>query len=270
MRRRLSKGLSANLNYQYAIERGSAFDGFSFGRTMVDQGNVRHAFKTQWDWTIPVGRGQRFGANLNPILEGIVGGWSLNGVGRVQARTLNLGQRAARRHDGGRADGPLQIRGPAERIRRPDGVRAARRHHPQHASGVEHQLHVRDRLLDEPRCSRGKYIAPPNSADCIQVRAGDCAPRTVIIRTPFFTRFDIGVTKKFALKGRTNFEVRLDMLNLFDNINFDPVDLDDNAAGVCDVGEPVPGDDRLSRSEQHLRPGRPPRPADVPHQLVVQ
>jgi hypothetical protein len=32
LRRRLSKGLSANVNYQYAIEAGSAFDGFSFGR----------------------------------------------------------------------------------------------------------------------------------------------------------------------------------------------------------------------------------------------
>lgn len=61
MRRRMSNGLQANINYQYAIERGSAFDGFSFGRTMVTGGNVRHAVKSQWDWRIPVGRGMRFG-----------------------------------------------------------------------------------------------------------------------------------------------------------------------------------------------------------------
>jgi hypothetical protein len=91
LRRRLSRGLSASGSYQYAIERGSAFDGFSFGRTMVNGGNVRHAIKGQWDWTIPVGRGQRFGANMHPVLDAILGGWSMNGVGRIQARTMNFG-----------------------------------------------------------------------------------------------------------------------------------------------------------------------------------
>ena len=57
----------------------------------MDAPNVRHAIKTQWDWTIPVGRGQRFGANMHPILDGILGGWSMNGVGRIQANTVNFG-----------------------------------------------------------------------------------------------------------------------------------------------------------------------------------
>ena len=39
----------------------------------------------------------------------------------------------------------------------------------------------------------GRYIAPANSADCIQIRAGDCAPRTLLVRAPLFTRFDVGV-----------------------------------------------------------------------------
>jgi hypothetical protein len=70
----------------------------------------------------------------------------------------------------------------------------------------------------------GRYIAPANSADCVQLKAGDCAPRTLLIRAPFFTRVDIGVTKRFRLRGNTNFELRADVLNLFDNINFFPVD----------------------------------------------
>ena len=52
LRRRLSKGFSANVNYQYAFEGGSQFDGFSFGRAWTDipvTGNptVRHAIKFQ-------------------------------------------------------------------------------------------------------------------------------------------------------------------------------------------------------------------------------
>ena len=69
----------------------------------------------------------------------------------------------------------------------------------------------------------GRYIAPANSADCIQLKAGDCAPRTLLIRAPFFTRFDIGVTKRIPIGGSVNFEFRADVLNVFDNINFDPV-----------------------------------------------
>ena len=68
----------------------------------------------------------------------------------------------------------------------------------------------------------GRYFAPANSADCIQLKAGDCAPRTLLIKTPFFTRFDIGVGKKFPIHGRTNFELRIDILNVLDNINFNP------------------------------------------------
>ena len=228
LRRRLSKGLSANINYQYARERGSAFDGFAFGREMAEQGNVRHAFKTQWDWTIPVGRGQRFGSNMNALLDGILGGWSMNGVGRFQARTLNLGN-------------VNLVNMTVDELT--DLYKYETR---SNASGVQTVfalpediiLNTRRAFSIDPRtptgysatlgAPEGKYIAPANSADCIQIKAGECAPRTVIIRTPFFTRFDIGVTKKFPLKGTSNFELRFDVLNVFDNINYNPVDLDDN------------------------------------------
>jgi hypothetical protein len=233
LRRRLSRGLALNVNYQYAIERGSAFDGFSFGRTMVDQGNVRHAIKTTWDWTIPVGRGQRFGTDLNPILDGIVGGWSLNGVGRVQARTINLGNvrlvgmSVGELTDLYRYEVRPNSAGIPTVFALPDDIILNTR---RAFSTSSTTLDGYSTALGAPE---GRYIAPANSKDCIQVRAGDCAPRTVIIRTPFFTRFDIGVTKKFPIKGTTNFEVRFDVLNLFDNINFDPVDLDDNPQGTA-------------------------------------
>ncbi|HEX6973496.1 MAG TPA: hypothetical protein VF147_03800, partial [Vicinamibacterales bacterium] len=69
----------------------------------------------------------------------------------------------------------------------------------------------------------GRYIAPANSASCIQIRAGDCAPRSVMVLAPWFKRVDLGATKRFDLVGRTNIEVRFDVLNLFDNPNFNPV-----------------------------------------------
>ena len=37
----------------------------------------------------------------------------------------------------------------------------------------------------------GRYIAPANYPGCIQLVAGDCAPRTLLIRAPWFARVDV-------------------------------------------------------------------------------
>jgi hypothetical protein len=224
LRRRLSRGLSASANYQYAIERGSAFDGFSFGRTMVSSGNVRHAIKGQWDWTIPVGRGQRFGANMHPVLDAILGGWSMNGVGRIQAATVNFG--------GVRLVGMTldELTGMYKFYRKTNAT----------TGRTEIWMLPDDVILNTRRAfttsatsatgygslgvPEGRYIAPANTAECFQIRAGDCGvPRSVLVRAPWFTRIDVGVTKRFNLRGTMNVEVRGDVLNLFDNINFNPV-----------------------------------------------
>ncbi|HEY0876733.1 MAG TPA: carboxypeptidase regulatory-like domain-containing protein [Vicinamibacterales bacterium] len=234
VRRRLSRGLSANINYQYAIERGSAFDGFKYGRKMVDQGNVRHAIKTNWDWTVPVGRGQRFGANLNPVLEGILGGWSINGVGRIQARTVNFGnvRMVGMTHDELQEMYKHEIRiNPSNGLPTvymlPDDVILNTRR----AFSIDPNSVTGYSALGVPE---GRYFAPAEFGDCVELRSsgGDCAPSTRLVRAPWFTRFDIGVTKKFPIKGTTEIEVRLDVLNVFDNINFDPVANPGSGAGI--------------------------------------
>ncbi len=224
VRRRLSRGLSANASYQYAIEGGSAFDGFSFGRTMEAAGNVRHAFKFQTDWTLPVGRGQRYGANMHPILDGILGGWSVNAVGRIQARTLDFGNV---RLVGMTVDELTDMykfyrrtnasTGRTEIWMLPEDVILNTRR----AYSISNT--TADGYSSSLGAPTGRYIAPANTESCQQIRAGDCAPRTTLVRAPWFTRIDIGVTKRFTIKGNMNLEVRGDVLNLFDNINFNPV-----------------------------------------------
>jgi hypothetical protein len=236
LRRRLSRGLLVNASYQYAIEGTSAFLGFRYGRVMNPNDNVRHAIKSQWNWTVPVGRGLRYGGNLHPVLDGIVGGWELSGAARIQARMVNFGNVRLV----GMSPKDVQkmykfdIRNnPANDLRTPymmpDDVilntRRAFNTSPTSPTGYSD--------LGVPE---GRYFAPANSADCIQLKAGDCAPRTLLIRAPFFTRVDIGVTKRFPIVGRTNAEVRFDLLNLFDNVNFDPVANPGNAATIFQTG----------------------------------
>ena len=223
VRRRLSKGLSANVNYQYAIEGGSAFDGFSFGRTMIPTASVRHAIKTQWDWTLPVGRGERFGSDMHPVANAIFGGWSFMGVGRIQARMVDFGN--------------VRLVGMTEKELQ-EMYKVDIRQNPDTGLTTVYML-PDDVILNTRRAwtissttptgystslgvPEGRYIAPANSADCIEIVNGDCAPRTVLIRAPWFTRFDVGVQKRFPIRGTMNFELRLDVLNVFDNINFNP------------------------------------------------
>ena len=223
LRRRLSRGLAINGSYQYALEGTSAFLGFHFGRVMNSNDNVRHAIKAQWDWRLPVGRGERFGGNMHPVLHGILGGWEFSGASRIQARMVDFG--AVRLV--GMTPKDLQKMYKFDLRVNPDTGLVTPYMLPDDVV-----LNTRRAFSTSPTspngysdlgAPEGRYMAPANSAGCIQLKAGDCAPRTLLIRAPFFTRVDVGVTKRFRLRGNTNFELRADMLNLFDNINFFPV-----------------------------------------------
>ena len=225
LRRRMSRGLQANVSYQYALEAGSTFLGFHFGRdSNPTNGSVRHAIKTQWDWTIPVGHGQRYGSGVNRFVNGVIGGWQFNGVGRIQARTSNFGN--VRLVGMTKKDVQKMYKwdvrvDPATGLKTvytmPDDVILNTRR--AFSSSSTSMSGYSDLGVPE-----GRYFAPPNSENCLQIKAGDCAPRTLVLRAPFFTRFDIGVTKKFPIAGRVNFELRADVLNVFDNVNFTVTD----------------------------------------------
>ena len=229
MRRRLANGFSANLNYTYAFEGGSQFDGFSFGRAWSDipvTGNptVRHAIKFQADWTLPFGRGERFGSDMGTIANALLGGWSVSSVGRFQVTAENLGN--------------VQLVGMSL-----DDLQELysfdRRTNP--STGIDEiWMLPEDIILNTRRAfstsnttpdgysaslgaPQGQYIAPPNSATCIQVKNGDCAPRNLQLLSPWFKKVDLGVAKRIDVGGSRNLEVRFDMLNIFNNPNYIPV-----------------------------------------------
>lgn len=241
LRRRLSKGFSANVNYQYALEGGSQFDGFSFGRSWSDipvTGNptVRHAIKFQADWTLPFGRGERFGSDMNPVLDAFAGGWSITGVGRMQRLLMDFGN--------------VNLVGMTK-----DDLQDMYKFYekPNPATNIDEVWMLpEDVILNTRRAfstsnvttdgystslgaPEGRYIAPANSASCIQVRNGDCAPRSVMVLAPWFRRFDVGAAKKIGVGGSKNVEVRFDMLNVFDTPNFTAVANPGNGATIFRV-----------------------------------
>lgn len=71
--------------------------------------------------------------------------------------------------------------------------------------------------------AEGRYIAPTNAVGCIQIKSGDCAPRSVLVRAPWFSKIDVGITKRLNVRGAADIELRGDVLNVFDSMNLNPV-----------------------------------------------
>lgn len=160
---------------------------------------------------------------MHPLLDGILGGWEFNGASRIQARMVDFGNV---RLVGFTAKDLQKMYKYDQRVNPDNGLLTP------YMLPDDVILNTRRAFSTSPTSltgysdlgvPEGRYIAPANGPDCVQLKAGDCAPRTVLIRAPFFTRVDIGVTKRFTIRGNTNFELRADLLNVFDNINFNPV-----------------------------------------------
>jgi hypothetical protein len=69
----------------------------------------------------------------------------------------------------------------------------------------------------------GRYAAPAGSAkggNCVQIIAGDCAPRHHYFRGPMFMKFDLSLVKQIRFSERRSFELRGEFLNAFNQINF--------------------------------------------------
>jgi hypothetical protein len=70
----------------------------------------------------------------------------------------------------------------------------------------------------------GKYIGPASDPSCIFLFTGDCgAADQIMIQAPSFVRFDMRVKKKFPFGRKAYFELDVEVLNVFDNVNFNYV-----------------------------------------------
>ena len=225
LRKRLSQGLQFASSYTFG--RAYELDRYSFRKPFEPvmqtgtDGGVAHAFKGNWVWELPFGSGYRWGSGLGPVLDRVVAGWSLDGVVRVQTgEMLNFGN--------------VRLVGMTEgEFRRMVGLR----------SGADGHLYILpDDVIDNTVKAfslsatsatgygasgppSGRYIAPANGPDCIEVAPGygDCGGRSLVVTGPRFVRFDLGVAKRVRLVGRSTFEFRAEMLNAFNNPYFLPV-----------------------------------------------
>jgi len=71
----------------------------------------------------------------------------------------------------------------------------------------------------------GRYIAPAGDPDCVETIAGgygDCGTRTLQFSGPLFKNADLSIVKTVPIAGRVRAEFRMEMLNAFNWVNFNP------------------------------------------------
>src|SRR5262245_160968 len=232
LRRRLSKGLLAQGSYVFAkgfsSQRplislpGTNIASFRRPRVNALGGTLKHAFKVNWVYELPFGRGKTLFGKAGGTLDRIIGGWEFDGAARVQSGQV---------FDFGATNlGDIRLVGMTTR-----DLQKAFKLRFDDANGVIYSLpqDIIDNTIRAFSVSptsptgygsagppTGRYIAPANSANCIQVVSGDCGPQNVNVYGPMFTRFDLSAVKRIKIKEGVNFELRGEFLNAFNNVNF--------------------------------------------------
>jgi hypothetical protein len=222
VRRRLSRGLMIQGNYTFAQRWDASLDDLHRDRFFFKTDNLPHAFKFNWQYEIPVGRGKRFGTNINPILNGVIGNWEFSGTGRVQVRDFGVtnarvvGMTEEELSDAFEIRVVRNAQGTVTVLNLPDDIientRKAYNTDPTSPTGYPQG--------DEPT---GRYIAPASSPGCIFLFTFDCnSSEQIWVRGPWFSRWDFTFRKRFPIGGRATFDFAFEMLNALNNINFNP------------------------------------------------
>ena len=224
LRRRLNKGLLIEGNYVLGKQQNGTRYSFRVPREFTLDDGPRHAFKMNWVYELPFGRGRAFGSNVNTFMDRVIGGWEFAGGGRVQSGLiLSFGNVRLV----GMSDKDLQKVFKIEERIDPSSGKQLLFILPQDmidntikAFSTSATSATGYGSLGPPT---GRYFAPASGPDCIQIVSGDCAARDHYVTGPKVTTFDLSVVKRITLYGRTNFEFHADMINAFNNINFTPV-----------------------------------------------
>ncbi|MGH9838126.1 MAG: TonB-dependent receptor domain-containing protein, partial [Blastocatellia bacterium] len=174
--------------------------------TRADRGlaefDIKQRFVASYIWELPVGRGRRFGNNLNKAADLVLGGWQVTGIHVLQSGlglTATLGGSSV-----------LNIGG--ERRARPNLVG--------------------DPVLSESQRTLARWF----NTDAFQP-AFNPSPQAFgtagvgIMRGPGTINFDFTFAKDFNLTERRRFQFRTELFNAFNRANFGPPNISRDSTG---------------------------------------
>jgi hypothetical protein len=223
LRRRLSKGLLVGANYTYGIKKASLLSTLRLPRIEVDASDDRnspHVFKMNWHYEVPVGRGHRFGGNMHPVLDYVLGGWEYSGNSKVAADRYRMvgvkveGMSVKELQKLFKISIEKNAAGVTQVFSFPADIRAntwaAFSTDPTTPTGYSVARGV----------PTGRFIRPASDPSCIVIYRGDCNSPDINLNGPLSSRWDMRVKKRFPFGSRVNVEFMVEVLNVFDTINF--------------------------------------------------
>jgi hypothetical protein len=202
LRKRYSHGLQADAHYTWSVTRDMATHSNGGGTTMDnydiwrDYGpanwDVPHRFVASYLYDLPFFRNSQ-----QPVLRHVIGGWQVSGVTTLESGTpvnITISQDIANTGSGGQ---------------RPNLVGAAPELNCQpNTSGTTQPL--QRRLIN---CYDASAFAMPDA-----FTFGNAGRN--ILRGPKSINTDLSLMKNFVLHGDTRLQVRVEMYNVFNNVNY--------------------------------------------------
>jgi hypothetical protein len=216
-RRRMTKGVLVQASYTLARSFSGATYSFRAPWVNVLNNQPAHALKINWLYELPFGSGKLLLGKSHGVVNRLIGGWEFQGTGRIQSGNLiNLGNV--------RVIGmTMQEFRDAVALRLDDANKRAYYLPADIIANTNMAFNTSATSTtgySSMGVPSGRYLAPVNSLDCIQVATGDCAPQNVYFWGPTFTRFDLSLVKRIRFSESKSFEFRGEFLDAFNNVNF--------------------------------------------------
>ncbi|MDQ2843801.1 MAG: TonB-dependent receptor [Acidobacteriota bacterium] len=201
-----SSGLSLQGNYTYQLAQGDGFGPdasytFLYDRALgyVDNGEFpRQQWVVASNYDIPFGRGRKFGASSNRLVDAALGGWNISGIftyysGRPLYPTLdNYGTTGGQPYTG------------------PNNI-------PNIGTGSPYPANQNRAQWIVPAATgltSGPYVAPaPNTFGNYPINSA--------IFGPHFVNLDASIMKQFSITERVKFTLRMDATNALNHTNLD-------------------------------------------------
>ena len=240
LRRRLSQGLQFQTSYSFGKQMIHSWQTHRRDVFMIrdagDPGDLTHVFKLNAVYDLPFGQGRRFGGNVNGFWERFIGEWSVSLVSRVQSgRLIDLGNVRVVGMSADDVQGMFKLRFDD----------AGKKVYMLPQDVIDNTIKAFSVSATSPTgygnlgAPTGRYFAPANGPDCIEIDNGadwgDCGSRSLVVTGPMYQQHDFSVAKRVKVVGRTNFEFRVEALNVFNHANFTPVGGIGNTASNYEV-----------------------------------
>jgi hypothetical protein len=155
--------------------------------------DYRHRFSFSGTWALPVGRGQQFGSNWNPVVNGVLGGWQANAIVLFQGGFPFTVYDSSLKFPDRVCDGQL-----------PHNQRNAGRWFDTTCFVTHIPTTIINPITHSPELVNTEGNSPPN-----------------VIRGPGSQDWDLGAEKNFKLWRETNLQFRGEFFNAFNHLNLE-------------------------------------------------